>query len=98
MTPAPKRLGEVLIEKGLIKPWQVDTAQQLQKTSKAFLGAILVQKGWIAEEALLGALADQFCMPYMRITPEQTDWAVISRYSPSLSMEHPCLALVADQD
>jgi len=98
MTPAPKRIGEVLIEKGLIKPWQLDMALQLQRTNKAFLGAILVLKGWITEEALLTALADQFCLPFVRIAPEQADWAVATRYSPALTEQHVCLAISADQN
>ncbi len=91
-----KRIGERLVEQGLIKPWQLDLALQIQRTTKAFLGEILVQKGWLAEEALLGALAEQFGMAYMHIKPEDVDWAVAGQFSPASVGGHACVALRVD--
>ena len=96
MATPTRRLGEVLIERGLIKPWQLDTALQAQRTTKEFLGTILVKKGWLTEDALLTGLAAQFNVEYIHITADDVDWKTAGKYSPALLAEHHCLALRCD--
>jgi len=52
------RIGERLINMGLISPDQLQIALQEQKTSKQLLGAILVEMGFITESALGELLAE----------------------------------------
>ncbi len=96
MATATRRLGEVLIERGLVKAWQLDAALQTQRTTKEFLGTILVKKGWLTEAALLSGLAEQFNMPHVHVTADDVDWQVAGKYSPALLTEHHCLALRCD--
>ena len=53
------RLGQILINKGLINRGQLDAAIKLQLTSQKRLGEILVEQGWLSERQLKKALSKQ---------------------------------------
>lgn len=53
------RLGQILLNKGLINRAQLDAAIQLQLTSQKRLGEILVEQGLLSERQLHKALAKQ---------------------------------------
>ncbi len=93
---ATQPLGELLIHKGLITRAQLTAALQAQRVSKEFLGALCVRKGWVAEDALLDALAEQFGMPRVHLDQERLDGAVAGRFSPALLKEHHCVPLRLD--
>lgn len=54
----PMRIGERLIDMGLISSDQLQIALQEQKTTKKLLGAILIEMGFITESALGEVLAE----------------------------------------
>lgn len=54
----PQRLGERLVDMGLISDDQLLIALQEQKTSKKLIGAILIEMGFITESALGEVLAE----------------------------------------
>lgn len=85
------RLGELLVSKGLLKDWQLQTALQEQGSTKDFLGAILVRKGWVTEEQLLKALGEQMDMPYVRLEAEPVDSALAKWFPLALLKEHDCV-------
>ena len=88
-----KRLGELLIEKGLLSQAQLAAALQEQRASKEFLGALCVRKGWVSEDALLDALAEQFGMPRVHLDQERLDGNVAKHFSPALLKDHHCVPL-----
>ncbi|WP_339459740.1 hypothetical protein [Pseudomonas sp. EA_105y_Pfl2_R69] len=53
------RLGQILINKGLINRGQLDTAIQLQLTNQKRLGETLIEQGWLTERQLKKALTKQ---------------------------------------
>ena len=53
------RIGDLLIQKGLITEAQLKVALEEQKVKKERLGDILVQLGYITEKRLLEVLAEQ---------------------------------------
>ena len=57
-TKKPMRIGERLMQMGLISPDQLMIALQEQKTSKKLLGGIMVDMGFITESALGEVLAE----------------------------------------
>ena len=61
--PGKPRLGELLLEKKLITPEQLERAIRRQQETGEALGSILVDAGYIAESKLLGALSDQMDRP-----------------------------------
>ena len=58
------RLGEILINHGLITQKQLQEAIDAQKTQKGRIGEILIKQGVIKEEDLAAALGTQLMIPY----------------------------------
>ncbi|MDI6782978.1 MAG: hypothetical protein QME64_02655 [bacterium] len=76
-TVAPVRLGDLLLRYNLISQSQLDTALQEQKMTKNRLGAILIDQGFVTEDAVNYVLSEQLNLPYVQITPEMVDPEVI---------------------
>ena len=58
-TSRPKRLGDMLIEQGVVTEDQLGIAIAEQKRSGGFLGEVLVTLGFVDQELLTSLLADQ---------------------------------------
>ncbi|MEX2205334.1 MAG: GspE/PulE family protein [Myxococcota bacterium] len=59
------RLGELLVQGGIVTPEQRDLALAEQKRNGRKLGQTLIALGFIEEEALLSFLADQLAIPFI---------------------------------
>ena len=62
-----KRLGELLVESGLITPPQLQSAITHQKIARGRLGSNLVALGYITEEVLMDFLSHQAGVPQMDV-------------------------------
>jgi hypothetical protein len=62
-----KRLGELLVESGLIMPAQLQSAITHQKIARGRLGSNLVALGYISEEVLMDFLSHQTGVPQMDV-------------------------------
>lgn len=62
-----QRIGEILLEHGLIKKKELVEALEIQKQKGGLIGAILVNSGFVKEEDLAFALANQFNYPYLSL-------------------------------
>lgn len=67
MSAPPKkiRIGDLLVEKGVITPEQLTAALTEQKTSGRKLGQVLIHKQVITEQRLLDFLSQQLGLPYI---------------------------------
>ena len=54
-----KKIGEILIENGLISQQQLDEALEEQKLTGEKVGDIMIKKGWLSKEAFEKHLAKQ---------------------------------------
>ncbi|MFH1578386.1 MAG: hypothetical protein ABIC18_04885 [Candidatus Omnitrophota bacterium] len=97
MKKNPKRIGEILIEKGIITEAQLHDALQEQKLGNGFLGSILIKKGLIDGINLAQALAEQFDMPFVNLKEEYIDMELGRRFSSSLILDHKCLPINQDE-
>ena len=61
------RLGEILIERKLLEPEDLERALELQKERGDKLGKILVDLGFIASRDVLAALSEQLGVPLVAI-------------------------------
>jgi hypothetical protein len=68
MQPPTKRLGEMLVETGLISAGQLQEALQYQRMAGGRMGGNLVQLGFISEDVLMDFLAQQTGVP--RVNPQ----------------------------
>ncbi|MFC1494558.1 ATPase, T2SS/T4P/T4SS family [Thermodesulfobacteriota bacterium] len=63
-----KRLGEILIDSGLIDNKVLNEALEKQKTEKKRLGQVLIDMGVATDEAIASALADQLKIPLLKLS------------------------------
>lgn len=64
-TKVRRRIGEILIEDGLLTKAQLEESLAYQKEKGGLIGNILVEKGFVSEESLISALGKQFKIPYL---------------------------------
>jgi len=60
-----KRLGELLVDEGLITQEQVTSALGKQKATGRLLGEILLREGIVSEEDIAKAIVRQFGLPFL---------------------------------
>lgn len=60
-----KRLGEILIEDGILSPKNLEEALNQQKKEGGVIGQILIRLGYISEDDLVAAVAKQLKVPYI---------------------------------
>lgn len=72
-----KRIGELLIDQGLITPEQLDQALAESKIAKTPIGSILVEMGFITLEQLRETLSEQQGFSYVESPELKIDPAVI---------------------
>jgi type IV pilus assembly protein PilB len=73
-----KKLGDILIELGLLKPEQMDEAILLQKQKGKRLGEILIEKSFVTEQDLMRALSAQFGVPFIELRSGMFDPAALA--------------------
>ena len=93
-----KQLGERLVQRGLLTPQQLEEALAQQRTTKEFLGAILVRRRLIQPQTLLAMLSEQFGIPHESLTPEQVDWRVVQQFPVSAIPEGKGFPIRADAE
>ena len=60
-----KQLGELLIERGIITPPQLEKALKIQSEKGGLIGQILVMLGFAKEEEIAQALTVQYGFPFL---------------------------------
>jgi type IV pilus assembly protein PilB len=97
MSAEHKRIGEILIEKGLITEAQLHDALMEQKLNSKFLGQILVSKNLISNDDLIETLAFQFGIPLVDIKRQYINMELARKFSSSLILDHKCFPLKDDE-
>src|SRR3954465_4885695 len=90
-----KPLGQLLADRGLIKPEQLDRALDEQRRSnhQKLLGEVLVELGICTEDQIPEALAQAYGVPYARISPRIADPKVIAVLPKEFLEKHQVLPL-----
>ncbi len=86
-----KRIGDQLVELGVISSVQLADALNSQKMSPAPLGAVLVRLGFVSEERLLEVLALQYGVESWPLHVKPPDPSAILRLPESVSREYQVL-------
>ena len=85
---AKKRLGELLVRRGVLTPDQLAQALELQREEKALLGEILLRMGLVHQADLGVALAEQHGVPFVALEDEDVDSQVALLLPEAFSRKH----------
>ncbi|RMF19778.1 MAG: MSHA biogenesis protein MshE [Gammaproteobacteria bacterium] len=87
------RLGDLLVQKGLISEEQLMKALAEQKKTGLKLGRTLVELGLVEEDALLQVLSDQLGIPFVDLRRFQFDTELVQRLPEVMARRHRAILL-----
>ncbi|HKJ23405.1 MAG TPA: hypothetical protein VKB65_01190 [Myxococcota bacterium] len=96
--PQRKKLGETLVEAGLIDDLQLRSALADQKRWGNRLGKTLVKLGFVEEELLMRQLSKLMGYPLAEIGGRDVDAEVVALLPRELAEKHRCLPLFIEDD
>lgn len=86
-----KRLGELLVEAGLITPQQLESAITHQKIAKGRMGSNLVALGYISEDVLMDFLSAQLGVPRVDVRSLDVPLEVLKRVPRRMAEQYTIL-------
>lgn len=93
MNTSRKKLGEILIEAGLISKADLEKALELQQKKFAPLGDILVNNGFISEQQLYKTLENMLRIPYVELVTIKADPEAILAIPEHLAIKHMAIPI-----
>jgi len=96
--PQKVRIGDLLVERGVLTQEQLMMTLDEQKRSGKKLGRTVVDLGFISEDSLLLELSTYFAMPYIDIARFQFDSEITRRLPESLARRYRAIILMEEQD
>ena len=82
------KLGEILLQTGLITPAQLAQALAQQKVEGGRLGAILIKLGCLTEQQVVQALGEKFRLPYIDLDRHAIDAALLQLIPAEIAQKH----------
>lgn len=93
-----KRLGEILVEKGLLSEEQRNVAlARAEATYGQHLGNVLVDMGLAGEEEIARALAAQLNIPYVTLDQIKPTFPMLTLINSRLAERHRCIPVYAGE-
>ncbi|MCP1355310.1 type II secretion system ATPase GspE [Aneurinibacillus migulanus] len=93
-----KRLGDILIETGIISEVQLKEALDEQKNSKMKLGDVLLSKGFINEQQLIEILEFQLGIPHVSLYRYKLDASLSSILPEDIAKRYLVVPLKRDEE
>ncbi|MDX1385739.1 MAG: hypothetical protein R3190_18955 [Thermoanaerobaculia bacterium] len=93
-----RRLGEILVEAGMIDDFQLRSALSDQKRWGRPLGVTLVRLGFIEEDVLLRVLSQQLDMPIVDMAGKRIAPELLAKIPIELAEKHRCIPLFAKRE
>lgn len=93
-----KRLGEILIDAGLIKGEDLDKALDIQRKTKGSLGQILVDMGLVDRDQVMKALSSQLGVSYISLSDYLIDPETITYVPRELAKKYMLVPIGKDGD
>ena len=88
-----KKLGELLVERGLVTNEQLDLALADQKKNGGLLGEILVGWGYTTEESIVQALSSQYEFAFVPASQYQVEDEVTALIPKEIATRYSVVAL-----
>ena len=92
-----KRLGELLVETGLLTPESREKALALQQQKGGRLGELIVEMGLATEEEIAQALSVQLGVPILDLTETPVEPQAIELIAEKVARRHLILPIVVEQ-
>lgn len=83
-----QKLGDLLLQAGMITEEQLNWALEYQKTTGKRLGDILQEQGWLAEVEILEALEYQLGIPYLELAKQSIDQSAAQKIPESIARRY----------
>ena len=83
-----KKLGEVLLEQGVIHQEQLQAALKLQKEEGGMIGDVIIKLKFATERDIAQALTAQYGFPYLPLSSYEIDSEVIKAIPVDLCREY----------
>lgn len=96
MSTSRKRIGDLLVDSGVITEQQLQLALEQQRETKSRLGDVLVSKGFITQQQFIEALEFQLGIPHVQLYRQKIDPKIIQLISQKLADQHCVLPLRID--
>ena len=93
-----KRLGEFLLDAGIISKKQIEVALSVQKTQKIFLGEILQNLNFVTAEEIAHVIAQQQDLPFVDIDQIPIDPDALRLISKELALEKKILPIEVNDE
>lgn len=93
-----KRLGELLLENGLLTPEQLDAALSEQRRRRQPLGQVLLAQGLVEEKALARVLSQHFKVPLIDFARTRVEKDALALIPEAYAREHAILPVRLDKD
>ncbi len=88
-----KKLGELLVEQGLLSEAQVQDALRLQHQSGKLFGECLIENKLITEDKMVSVLIGQFGIPYIKPTQYKIPKELLEIFEPQMMRRYQFVPL-----
>ncbi len=85
-----KQLGELLVDLSLITRDQLKHALEVQKDKGGLIGQVLVDLGYVSEEAIAQAITAQYGFPYLPLENYEIDSEIVKIVPKNVAIQY-CL-------
>lgn len=88
-----KKLGEILLEKGLISEEQIQDALRVQHQQGILFGQALVDQGLITEDRIVAVLIEQFGIPFINPSDYDISTDLLEIFEPAMMRRYQFVPL-----
>ncbi len=92
------RIGDLLVQKGLMTDAQLSQALEIQKKSGKKIGKVVVELNFVDETKLLQTLANHFKYPYVDLIRFRIDSELVNKLQESLCRRYRCILLSTESE
>lgn len=97
MSAKNRKLGEILIDSGVITAKQLEEALEVSKRNEALLGETLIEIGYLDEKTLFRSLEYLYHVPYVDLNETVIDKEAVSMISEVLAKKHELIPIKKDK-
>jgi len=94
---ARKKLGEILIARGMIDEDQLNSALAYQRAWGHRLGAALLAKGFVTEGQLVKVLGEELGIPLVDLSDTKVDWDAVHLLDARFCEQHEMFPVALDE-